>query len=725
MWSSKLKMFFLISSFPDLGEKESELKVANGKLDHNKIDKKCRDVKCLIAFIVVVVLFLAFFIYSAVASNFENLTRPTDYQNEMCGLKGDVDMTQRPNLFSPSINYENRGWCVKSCPTQQSSCICMDSEPFEATPETCNSMNETCYYMNEVEFIVKDFRCIPSNATKDSEWNQKAGSFIKDFVASFWTIIVGAAIAIVLCFLYMACMGCCARACVWGCIGVSIGFIFLAGVAAIIIGIVFMSKSDSSERSAFYALIAVGLVILLIGLISSCCACCWKERITLASYIIEAAANAVKSMPCLPCCTVLFSIISAAVSVMCFFAIVFFISSRDFVKEQGSWTISIPGYAWVFFIFVLIAYIWMIMFVFGMNEMTIGGSISSWYFTRDRSKQTGNLDKWPVFSAFKRGVRYHSGSVAFGSGLITICTVLQILSEMMADSASDTGNDVIACLCACISCILQCISKYLEFVTSRVYVLISIKGTSYWKSAKQTLFLVLRNIIRTAVLENVVTLIFGIAEFLIDIVSIFFLLMMVRPDIFGLTSKNVVYLPSQSWWLSLILGFLLIVFVVDTIFDTLSFSVTSIFMSFLLDDEMCQTHPEWNPFGTPELRERMYKCSVAGYQMAQKYKDKHEDFNLAYFAEPPQTYVDPYMNRGSMESGGGIEGYNQPTTYPTSVAFESPSTQPQIQQMQTGPQYGAAGYPVASAYPSVNNPYESAAINNSQSSFVPSNSYMK
>ncbi|KAH7823925.1 putative Choline Transporter-like (CTL) Family Protein [Monocercomonoides exilis] len=675
-------MFFLVAAFPDFGDKENNIQIKNGRLNFSATRNKCNDFKCLIAFLIVVAVFAVFFIYSAAVSNLQQFSMPYDYRGDICGAKGDVDLTKKPTLFSPHGNDLGNGWCVKSCPTKTLTCMCVDEEPIEAENESdCEFHGDQCYFMNNTMFHENHHYCIPESP-QSREYENAAHSVLVDFVSSFWTIIVAAIIAVVLCFAYMGCMSCCARTCVWACIFMGLGCFFLAGFIMIVLGIAFIGKASEDDKGAFTALILFGLVILAFGLVASCCLYCCKERITLVSYLIEAASKAITSMPCLPLFSALFSVVSCIVSVLCFFSILFYVSSRDLEKVDGSWTVVLPGYAWIFILFVFVAYVWMVMFVFGMNQMTIGGSITSWYFTRNRSGENSTRESWPILSSFKRALRYHSGSVAFGSGLITACTVMQVLAQLAADSAKESGNDILQCLCALIACIVEKIEHYLEFITSRVYVLISIKGEPFWPSAKQTMFLLLRNLITNVVLEDLLPYIFGIIEFLIDVVSMFFLLLMTRPDFFAGGSDADSYWPNSAWWLTLLLGFFLIVFVVDTIFDTYVFGVTSVFISFLLDDEMCQTNENWQPFGTSDLRERMYGMKVKGYTMAQKYKEKHENFNLAYYAEPPPTYVDPYAHRHDE-----TQMYVQPQpmvqqqyTYPA-----PPQQQPQQQQMQATP----------------------------------------
>jgi solute carrier family 44 (choline transporter-like protein), member 1 len=61
----------------------------------------------------------------------------------------------------------------------------------------------------------------------------------------------------------------------------------------------------------------------------------------------------------------------------------------------------------------LFAFLWFIQFIYGCQDFIIAGAVSKWFFTRNKSKL--NL---PIVTTFAHLIRYHLGSISFGSILI-------------------------------------------------------------------------------------------------------------------------------------------------------------------------------------------------------------------------------------------------------------------------------------------------------------------
>lgn len=67
----------------------------------------------------------------------------------------------------------------------------------------------------------------------------------------------------------------------------------------------------------------------------------------------------------------------------------------------------------------LFAILWFINILFGCQDFIIAGSVSKWYFTRNKSKLN-----FPIISSFGHLIRYHLGSICFGSLIIAIIQLI-------------------------------------------------------------------------------------------------------------------------------------------------------------------------------------------------------------------------------------------------------------------------------------------------------------
>lgn len=71
-------------------------------------------------------------------------------------------------------------------------------------------------------------------------------------------------------------------------------------------------------------------------------------------------------------------------------------------------------------------FIWFTQFLFGCQDFVIGGAVSKWFFTRNKSKLS-----FPILISFAHLIRYHLGSVCFGSLLIAIIQFIRAIFKLV------------------------------------------------------------------------------------------------------------------------------------------------------------------------------------------------------------------------------------------------------------------------------------------------------
>jgi hypothetical protein len=200
-----------------------------------------------------------------------------------------------------------------------------------------------------------------------------------------------------------------------------------------------------------------------------------------------------------------------------------------------------------------------------------------------------------------------------------------VIAEMTENSQGANDSVFLQLMCLCLHCILKLILKFLDFLTARAYIIVVVKGQGFYDAAKGCLFLLLRNLVLTVVLEKVLPFVFLIAEFFIVIISTCFLFLCVYPQLWNKNADG-----NDLWPIILLIGFVVIYFVVDNVLDTYSYSVLCIFISFVLDKEMGQTTPTYVMTASRDLKDYMKAQYSEGYTMCSSYQEKHKDFNLAY-----------------------------------------------------------------------------------------------
>lgn len=91
--------------------------------------------------------------------------------------------------------------------------------------------------------------------------------------------------------------------------------------------------------------------------------------------------------------------------------------------------------------------------------------------------------------------RYHLGSLAFGSLLIAIVTMIKVLFEYFAKKYEKLSGDnvlVKAVLCY-IRCMIWCLDACVKFISENAYIQVAINGSSFCEGAKNGFFMMIRN----------------------------------------------------------------------------------------------------------------------------------------------------------------------------------------------------------------------------------------
>lgn len=164
---------------------------------------------------------------------------------------------------------------------------------------------------------------------------------------------------------------------------------------------------------------------------------------------------------------------------------------------------------------------WLVFFASAFGEMVLAGVFATWYWTRPRSKvpfftltaavfralrytqlffwKKINLKKW-----FFLLNRYHIGTLAFGSLLVAICRMIRVVLEYIDQKLKQYDNQVTKAILCCLKCCFYCLEKFIKFINRNAYIMCAIHGKNFCVSAKDAFSLLMRNILRTFVLDKVI-----------------------------------------------------------------------------------------------------------------------------------------------------------------------------------------------------------------------------
>jgi solute carrier family 44 (choline transporter-like protein), member 2/4/5 len=145
--------------------------------------------------------------------------------------------------------------------------------------------------------------------------------------------------------------------------------------------------------------------------------------------------------------------------------------------------------------------------------MVLASTFATWYWTMNKSK----VPTFNLLSAVCRTIRYHLGTIAFGSLLLAICKLARDVLSYIETKAKLYDNFATRAILCLLKGLFWCLEKFLKFFNTNVYIVTAINGTSFCSSAKDAFGLLARNALRTMALTNVTGFLFFLSKAFISL----------------------------------------------------------------------------------------------------------------------------------------------------------------------------------------------------------------
>ena len=142
----------------------------------------------------------------------------------------------------------------------------------------------------------------------------------------------------------------------------------------------------------------------------------------------------------------------------------------------------------------LFGFLWIIAIIIGCTQFIIAAAAAIWYFTSSSdSNGSGSICQgtWWI-------IRYHIGTIAFGSFLIAMVQLIRIIFEWYRSQIekANKDNEIVKCLIWTTRCILDCLERFIKFISKNAYIQCAITGKNFCASAWNAFILILTNALR-------------------------------------------------------------------------------------------------------------------------------------------------------------------------------------------------------------------------------------
>ncbi|XP_061100716.1 choline transporter-like protein 1 isoform X2 [Conger conger] len=143
--------------------------------------------------------------------------------------------------------------------------------------------------------------------------------------------------------------------------------------------------------------------------------------------------------------------------------------------------------------------IWISEFLLACQQMTIAGAVVTYYFTRNKSQ----LPLTPIVTSGLRLMRYHLGTVAKGSFIITLVEIPRLILSYIHTQLKGRENACARCMLKACICCLWCLEKCLRYLNQNAYAATAINSTSFCTSARDAFIILVENALRVAAINTV------------------------------------------------------------------------------------------------------------------------------------------------------------------------------------------------------------------------------
>uniref|UniRef100_A0A8C7ILI1 Choline transporter-like protein n=1 Tax=Oncorhynchus kisutch TaxID=8019 RepID=A0A8C7ILI1_ONCKI len=160
----------------------------------------------------------------------------------------------------------------------------------------------------------------------------------------------------------------------------------------------------------------------------------------------------------------------------------------------------------------LLIFLWLVNFIIALGQCTLAGAFASYYWARRKPQ---DIPTCPLFSSFSRAIRYHTGSLAFGALILALVQMARVILEYLDSKLKGASNVAARFLLCCLKCCFWCLERFIKFMNRNAYIMIAIYGKCFCTSARDAFCLLMRNVVRVAVLDRVTDFLLFLGKVLI------------------------------------------------------------------------------------------------------------------------------------------------------------------------------------------------------------------
>ena len=107
-----------------------------------------------------------------------------------------------------------------------------------------------------------------------------------------------------------------------------------------------------------------------------------------------------------------------------------------------------------------------------------------------------------VLHSFRRCMRYHAGSMAMGSFIISVVQMLRFALMYVERQSKElrNKNKMVRVLFCAVQICLWCLDKCVRYISRNAYIIVAMRGESFCSSAMHAFWLIAKNLTKVRAL---------------------------------------------------------------------------------------------------------------------------------------------------------------------------------------------------------------------------------
>lgn len=146
----------------------------------------------------------------------------------------------------------------------------------------------------------------------------------------------------------------------------------------------------------------------------------------------------------------------------------------------------------------IIGLVWTTEFIFACQQMAIAGAVAYWYFKKPTDT--------PVLHAIAKLVKYHLGSIAKGSFIITLFKIPRLILTYLYAKLKrhqQDGSECASCCLKCCICSFWLLEKFIRYLNHNAYTVIAIESVNFCPAAKIAWNALVTNALQVATINGI------------------------------------------------------------------------------------------------------------------------------------------------------------------------------------------------------------------------------